>query len=478
MTRQNLKPAPPSISALTLTLALTFALTTTCFFFSCKTKEQAKPMAETPVQVIKYGNPEWDDQAVMYEVNIRQYTPEGTFAAFGNHLDRLAKMGVDILWLMPIFPISEERRKGSLGSYYSVTDFMATNPEFGTKADFKNLVDKIHSLGMKVIIDWVPNHTGWGHVWIKSHPEYYTQDSAGNIVDPIDPATGKSWGWTDVADLNYDNMDMRQAHIDAMQYWVREFDVDGFRYDVAHNVPEDFWTTVSDSLRIMKPLLLLGESEVPAFRNNGSLDNDYGWEFHHIINEIAKGRKNANDIDSFLVKDRMRNIKGYHIYFTSNHDENSWQGTEFERMGDAHKTMAVLAFLFDGMPLLYSGQEEPLKRRLAFFDKDSIDWKNYAYEGFYKTLFDLKQNNRALGNGEAGAPLEKLLAHRNVFAFRRTKDGQSVAAIINVTGRKQTISLDEDLPKMKEIFTGREEAYQKGQKIMLKPWEYLVYTNQ
>lgn len=446
---------------------------------ACKpsnTESAIKTETSTPAAV-KYENPDWDDQAVMYEVNIRQYTPEGTFAAFGNHIDRLAKMGVDILWLMPIFPISAEKRKGSLGSYYSVTDFMETNPEFGTKADFKNLVDKTHAAGMKLIIDWVPNHTGWGHVWIKSHPEYYTQDSAGNIVDPIDPSTGKSWGWTDVADLNYDNRAMRQAQIDAMQYWISDFNIDGFRYDVAHNVPADFWDAVSDTLRSMKSVLLLGESQTPQFRNDGSLDCDYGWDFHHVFNEIAKGKKHAADIDTLLVSDREKNTKGYHIYFTSNHDENSWQGTEFERMGAGHQALAVLAFTFDGMPLLYSGQEEPLKERLAFFDKDSISWKQYAYEKFFKTLFDLKQNNKALGNGSAGVNLEKIATHKDVYAFKKLKDGQQVTVILNLSNKNQTAVINQDLAAGKEIFSGQSGEFKKDQKIMLKPWEYQVYSN-
>ncbi len=447
---------------------------------SCRKAEpkiQQVNTTEAPTKAIIHGNPDWDDQAVMYEVNIRQFSKEGTFNALAGHIDRLDQMGVDILWLMPIFPISLEKRKGSLGSYYSVSDFMETNAEFGTKEEFKNLVTKIHAAGMKIIIDWVPNHTGWGHVWVKSHPEYYTQDSAGNIIDPIDPGTGKSWGWTDVADLNYDNKGMRQAQIDAMQYWITDFDIDGYRYDVAHNVPADFWRTVSDSLRTIKQVLLLGESETPQFRNDESLDLDYGWEFHHICNEIAKGNKHANDIDTFITKDLARNQKGYHIYFTSNHDENSWQGTEFERMGDAHKAMAVLNFTFDGMPLLYNGQEEPLKRRLKFFDKDSIQWKSYAYTSFYKSLFDLKQNNKSMGNGSAGTPLEKIASHKDVFAFKKTKDGQSVVVILNLSKKNQTASLNQDITGVKEIYTGKEAAYKNGQTIQLKPWEYRVYSN-
>lgn len=434
-------------------------------------------MLPSIIQAVMHGNPDWDDHAVMYEVNIRQFTKEGTFNALIDHIDRLDQMGVDILWLMPIFPISPEKRKGSLGSYYSVSDFMETNPEFGTKQDFKKLVEKVHANGMKIIIDWVPNHTGWGHVWLKTHPEYYTQDSLGNIIDPIDPGTGKSWGWTDVADLNYDNKSMRQAHIDALQYWVSDFDVDGYRFDVAHNVPADFLKSVSDTLRAMKSVLLLGESEVAQYRNEGSLDVDYGWELHHVVNDIAKGKKHASAIDTFLSKDRIKNQKGYHIYFTSNHDENSWQGTEFERMGAAHKALAVFSFTFDGMPLIYNGQEEPLKRRLKFFDKDSIQWKTFSYAPFYKTLFDLKETNKALGNGSSGVPLEKIATHPDVYAFTKSNEGQSVVVILNLSNKKQQVTFSKDISSMKEIFTNVEESFKAGQKLSLNPWEYRVYSN-
>lgn len=448
---------------------------------SCKSnsRQDASAVVANPTLPTKTitQNPTWDDQAVMYEVNIRQYTKEGTFNAFANHVDRLAKMGVDIIWLMPIFPISTEKRKGSLGSYYSVSNFMETNPEFGSKDDFKNLVDRIHAAGMKVIIDWVPNHTGWGHVWIKEHPDFYTKDSAGNIIDPIDPATGKSWGWTDVADLNYDNPDMRKEQIKEMEYWINSYNLDGMRYDVAHNVPADFWRTVSDSLRTIRPMLLLGESEVPQFLNDGSLDCDYGWDFHHLFNEIAQGKQHASMLDTLLMSDHAKNLKGYHINFTSNHDENSWNGTEFERMKEAAKTMAVIAFTVDGMPLLYSGQEEPLKRRLKFFDKDSIGFKKYEYAPFYKALFDLKHHCTALANGATGITVKKLSDNKDSYAFMKTKDSASVVVITNLSKKPISIQLDQDIPEMKEIFTAKLRSFKKGEKLTLKPWEYQVYSN-
>jgi len=308
------------------------------FFVSCKNDS--------------FGLPAWAKSANIYEVNIRQYTPEGTFNAFATHLPRLKKMGVDILWLMPIFPISEAKRKGELGSYYAVSDFREVNPEFGTMSDMESLITAAHNLDMKIILDWVPNHTGWDHVWLKDHKDYYTQDSLGNVIDPIDPGTGKSWGWTDVADLNYDNKEMRAEMINDLLMWVNEKETDGFRFDVAHNVPNDFWEDAkSQILAADGEQFLLAEAEIAEQMNSELFHMAYGWEFHHIINDIAKGEKNVTAIDEWLTKDAKEYKKGIKMHFTSNHDENSWAGTVFERMKDSHLAFAVLTATFDGLSM-------------------------------------------------------------------------------------------------------------------------------
>ena len=366
----------------------------------------------SPTPTIYFKN-EWAKNANIYEVNIRQYTQEGTFAAFEKHLPRLKNMGVKILWLMPIQEISTTKRKGTLGSYYSISDYKQTNPEFGTMQDFDNLIQAAHALEMKIILDWVPNHTGWDHPWIHSHPDYYTQDSEGNIVDPINPETGESWGWTDVADLNYENPAMRKAQIEAMEFWIKDHSVDGFRCDVAHGVPVEFWTEVREALvKVDSNLFMLAEAEVPALRNNRDFEMDYGWGFHHLMNEIAKGEKNVNEIDRWFEENSKKYQHGYHMHFTSNHDENSWAGTVMERMGDGHLTFAVLASTIDGMPLIYSGQEEPLDRRLEFFEKDDIGFEEYKYESFYTKLLELKNDNRAIWNGVYGGNPAKLIKKR------------------------------------------------------------------
>ncbi len=429
---------------------------------------------EVPV----YFNTEWAKNANIYEVNIRQYTPEGTFKAFEAHLPRLKNMGVKILWLMPIQAISKEKRKGSLGSYYSVSDYNKTNPEFGPMQDFDDLIAAAHALEMRIILDWVPNHTGWDHPWITEHPDYYTKDANGNITDPINPETGESWGWTDVADLNYNNMEMRKAQIDALKFWVADHQVDGFRCDVAHGVPVEFWTQVREALvSVDDDLFMLAEAEIPALRNNRDFEMDYGWEFHHLMNEIAKGEKTVSAIDDWLVRNQAKYEYGYHMHFTSNHDENSWAGTEEERMGDGHLAFAILASTFDGMPLIYSGQEEPLTTRLAFFEKDLIPFKEFKYADFYTKLLDLKRNNQALWNGEYGGELQRINSSSKVYAFSREKNGDKVIVVLNLSGRPQSTKLDDSFSGMRNVFTDEPEDYSTGTSIQMDPWGYQVYSS-
>jgi len=310
--------------------------------------------------------PEWAKNATIYEVNIRQFTPEGTFKAFETHLPRLKKMGVDILWLMPIHPIGVENRKGSLGSYYAISDYKAVNPEFGTLNDFKQLVKSAQALDMKIIIDWVANHSSPDNVWVKQgHKDWYTLDSLGRLQ----PTIGTDW-W-DVADLNYDNKEMRKEMISSMKYWLTEANIDGFRCDVASWVPIDFWVDARKELDATKKVFMLAEAEEVEMHK--AFDMTYGWNLHHIMNDVAKGKKDVTAFYNY-AKDNKHPKSAYRMNFTSNHDENSWNGTEMERMGESRFAFAVFAATFEGMPLVYNGQETSLDRTLKFFEKDSIDW--------------------------------------------------------------------------------------------------------
>jgi len=390
-------------------------------------------------------------------------------------------MGVDILWLMPIFPISTTKRKGGLGSYYAVSDFRETNPEFGTKDDFKALVKAAHEKDMYIILDWVPNHTGWDHVWLKDHKDWFSQNDKGEVIDPIDYNTGKSWGWTDVADLNYDNADMRKAMIADMAYWITDVDVDGFRMDVAHGVPNDFWDEVAKALYPLKTIFMLAESETPYHTNSSDFHATYGWSFHHLMNDIAKGKHKASDIDAYLAKDAKEFNRGFHMHFTSNHDENSWGGTVFERMGEGHKTFAVLAATLDGMPLIYGGQEAPLRKRLEFFEKDAIEWNDYAYTDFYKTLLALKKKNQALWNGEYGGKVQKIKTDKeeDVYAFMREKNGDKVVVILNLSDRSQQVTLEGDayIGDYMDVFNNRTTLLEKNMGMALNPWDYVVLSS-
>ncbi|MBB4079421.1 glycosidase [Lewinella aquimaris] len=457
---------------------------------------------ETSDLAVRPNIPDWHKDAVIYEVNTRIYTPEGNFAAFQEHLPRLAEMGVDLLWFMPVHPVSEKNRKGELGSPYAVADYRAVNPDFGTKEDFKQLMAAIHAAGMHAIIDWVPNHTGWDNAWITEHPDFYTKKD-GEITDPINPDTGESWGWTDVADLNYDNAEMRDSMIAAMAYWVREMDVDGFRVDVAHGVPVDFWEQAANALYAIEPLFLLSEGAVPAIVNNGAFVMDYGWEMHHTLNEIAKARgANRNvqtdvsniaraegeemdevtalAIDEQLAKQRADYKRGYKMQFTSNHDENAWAGTEFQRMGDGALAFAVLTATFDGMPLIYSGQESGIDRQYEFFKKDQLEWGDYKYADFYKTLFDLKERHQALWNGEYGGELKKIETSNDemVYAFTREKNGDKVAVMINLSGEPQRVTLDggDFAGTYTEVFSDQAMELTEGMAVELEPWGYRVLS--
>ena len=377
--------------------------------------------------------PEWTRNAVLYEINVRQYTPEGTFSALQTHLPRLKALGVDILWLMPVQPIGKLNRKGSLGSPYSVADYTAINAEYGTEADFKAFVAEAHRQDLKVILDWVANHSAFDHAWTKEHRDWYVSRPDGSISNAMDYG-GKETDWTDVAELNYEKPELQRAMIAEMRWWVDSMNIDGFRADVARGVPPEFWADARRQLTAAKPdLFLLAEGEIPELHD--SFHMTYGWELHHLLNEVAQKKKPTADIDRYLARDdSLYPDSGYRMYFTSNHDENSWQGTEFERMGKNHlAAFVVAATIRGGMPLLYTGQEVSLNKRLRFFEKDTVNWKGPSLESFYRSVFELKETEGAVSNGYAGGnqvPLKTDGGDR-VYAFTRTKGANTVLVMAN-----------------------------------------------
>ena len=457
-------------------------------FISCK-KETISSSQITAV------TSEIEENAVIYEVNIRQYSEEGTFNAFTKDLPQLKEMGIKILWVMPIFPISQTKRKATggdnskfasempkeeqskyLGSYYAVSDFKKVNPEFGTIEDFRNLVKTAHENGISVILDWVPNHTGWDHVWIKQHPEFYTHNEKGEIIDPINPETGKSWGWTDVADLNYDNKGLREAMSGDMMHWIKNENIDGFRCDVAGNVPTDFWEETIPKLRKEKNIFMLAEAWQPELLKSNLFDMYYGWETHHIMNRIAKGENTVLEWD----KNLLENTKKYEandiaMNFVDNHDENSWNGTMKSRLGAAEETMTALSYLTPGMPLVYSGDEYGLDKSLKFFEKDSFTKvKGKQWEWRVK-LGKLKNENIALNGGKKAASYTKISTsdESKILAFARAKENNKVIYVGNLSNVNTTFTSSFE-GKFTDYMTGEKVNYSKNQKLNFKPWEYKI----
>ncbi|MFV0564686.1 MAG: alpha-amylase family glycosyl hydrolase [Flavobacteriaceae bacterium] len=427
-------------------------------FLSCRNNQKHDVRQETPKDgfTIEPVSDSMMENAVIYEANIRQYSPEGTFNAFAKDIPTLKQLGVQIIWVMPINPISKIKRKATgdkftsdiedenerkkyLGSYYSVSDYKAINPEFGTLDDFKNLVKTAHENGIYVIVDWVPNHTGWDHPWIANHPDYYTQNDRGEIIDPINPDTGESWGWTDVADLNYDNQAMRNDMITDLKYWITEANIDGYRMDVAHKVPVDFFETVTAELNTIKPVFMLAEAEQPNLLLN-AFDMQYAWEGHHIFNEMAKGNMTVKDFDAYMVKlDSILEKDDINMNFITNHDENSWNGTLKERMPDSKDIFTALSYTMPGMPLIYSGQEYDLSHRLKFFEKDSIPKTKGNYFGLLEKLGALKHNNPALNGGKQAATYKRLNSEDNVLLFERKKGGHTIIFAGNFSEKPQQV---------------------------------------
>jgi len=417
------------------------------------------------------GHPEWVYNAVIYEVNIRQYTPEGTFRAFSEQLPRLKELGVDVLWLMPVQPIGEKDRKGSLGSYYSIRDYTGVNSEFGTLDDFRMLVQEAREMGMKVILDWVANHTSRDAVWVEAHPDWYVRDSLGNLNIMYD--------WTDIARVDYTKPEMRAAMIEAMMFWVREADIDGFRCDVAGEIPTDFWEVAKDSLTALKPgLFLLAEAEKPEL-NESVFDAFYAWDFHHRMNLVAQGKEDADSLRHSL--DRMMDRfspNAIPMFFTSNHDENSWSGTEFERMGDAARSFAVLTYMLPGMPLMYSGQEVGLDHRLAFFEKDSINWDDdRGFSDFYSGLNRIKQTNKALSAQEREGEMIEIGNDQpaRVWSFRRLNEGDEVVCLFNFSQEPVKVSFTERIPGEGYVSFPDSAEVTAVKVLDLKPWEYRIY---
>lgn len=384
---------------------------------------------------------EWSRNATIYEVNLRQFTQEGTINAFAQQLPRLKKLGVDILWLMPVQPIGKVKRKGPLGSYYSISDYTAVNPEFGSLDDFKKMVKAAHQLGMKVILDWVPNHTAWDHPWTSQHKNWYKLNAQGELY----PATFSGDTvevWEDVTQLNYAQPDMRKAMIAALLFWIRDTDIDGFRCDVASAVPVDFWEQARKELDAVKPVFMLAEADLKTLHHS-AFDMTYGWDLADLMRRFSAGKADVQAFrDWITVPYNGFARSAYRMHFTNNHDFNTWDGTDAELYGAAYEPFIVLTFTLPGMPLIYGGQEARLTKRLEFFKRDPIQWDHYELAPLYTELVALKHRNPALANGQYGAQAEVLDSGNSaVLAYRRHLGSNRVTVAINLSGQTQSYHL-------------------------------------
>lgn len=422
-----------------------------------------------------FTTPEWAHSTNIYEVNLRQYTQAGTFTAFAQHLARLKEMGVKTLWFMPVTPIAQKNKKGSLGSYYACSDYTAINPEFGTMADFRDLVKQAHEMGMKVIIDWVANHTGWDHRWTKEHPDYYLKDSATNDFKIAS-------GMDDIIELNYSNPALRDAMIEAMKFWVNELDIDGFRCDLASWVELDFWKEARRELDMIKPLFWLGEFD--ELENPGygeAFDASYTWTWMHKTADYYKKQFPLDSLIAILKNYDDLGDSTMRVWFTSNHDENSWNGTEYEKYGEWMKALAVFSVTWNGIPLIYSGQELPVKKRIKFFDKDPIEWTGKPEtEDFYKTLLELKTNNPALRAGDPAVQTFRLKTSdpKNVFAYVRKHGSKEILVVLNMSSKNDLhFDIIDEMVKgvYKNVFSGAANDFTTERSFEMQGWEYLVY---
>lgn len=445
---------------------------------SCKLmkKDDEKEKSKTTNTMQNRFNPvEWAHTTNIYEVNLRQYTVAGTINAFAAELPRLKEMGVKTLWFMPLTPIAEKNRKGSLGSYYACSDYTSVNPEFGTLEDFKELVKLAHEMGMKVILDWVANHTGWDHVWTKKHPEYYLKDSTTNDFKIAS-------GMDDIIELDFSKPALRTAMIDAMKFWVKECDIDGFRCDLAFWVELDFWKEARTELDSIKRLFWLGEfDELDNPEYGEAFDASYTWTWMHKAKDFYQQKLPVDSLLSVLKRYDDLGDSTMRAWFTTNHDENSWNGTEFEKYGDMAKALAVFSCTWNGIPLLYSGQELPNAKRLKFFDKDTIAWTgNNQFHDFYKTLLQLKANNPALRSGDPSVQTFRIKTSdpKNIFAWLRKNGNQEVLVVLNLSANKDLHFeiLDEQVKGVyNNAFSGAANDFTTEKSFEMQAWEFLVY---
>lgn len=445
--------------------------------FGCENNKQPMEVASNPYQpetYIKINHPEWTKNATIYQLNTRQFSTEGTFEAAQRELPRLKELGVDVIWLMPIHEIGIKNRKGSLGSPYAVRDYYSVNSEFGNLETLKAFVNAAHELGMYVILDWVANHTAWDNVLVETHPDWYEKDYKGDFRPT------PWWDWSDIIDLDFTNPGTRQYMTEALKYWVEEVDIDGYRCDVAGFVPVDFWNNVRKELDAIKPVFMLAEWESRDLHAQ-AFDMTYAWSWNETMHKICTGQADVNGLyiyyswnESAFPPNALR------MTFVSNHDKNAWEGTMWEQFGDGLEAAIVLSVIGEGMPLIYNGQEAGNSKRLEFFEKDPIVWKEHYIGQLYKELFALLKENTALWHGQWGATMVKIpnSSETEILSFIRKNDQDKVFAVFNFSSNAQTITFKESLyhGSYQEFFSKESFDLAEDFELTLAPWEYRVFV--
>ena len=431
-----------------------------------------------PRNKVVLTHPAWSRDAVLYQINTRQFTPEGSFRAAQAELPRLKALGVDILWLMPIHPIGEKNRKGTLGSPYSVRDYYGINPEFGTEEDFRAFVNAAHAQGFKVILDLVANHTAWDNPLATRHPDWYEKTWDGRFRPT------PWWDWTDIIDLDWSKPGVREHVGGAMEYWVREFGVDGYRADVAGYIPLDFWETMRARLDAIRPVFMLGEVQQTA-HHFAAFDATYAWDWHNTSKNVAKGNGNATSFYGYYAENEsLWPRKAMRMTYIENHDSNAWEGTMYENYGPALDAMTALSFTGQGIPLIHNGMEACNAKRLEFFEKDAIDWQqrpDCQYDDLLRRLIAFRKANPALGNGQWGAVMQKVETDKpeQLLAWVREKDGNKVLALFNMSGHPVTARFADGLPvgRYADFENGGMIVVERGGTMTLPPWGYRLMAS-
>jgi len=440
---------------------------------ACSSDEAATGRYE-PAPYVQTTPPEWTADAVIYQLNTRQFTGEGTFKAAQEHLPRLAEMGVDIVWLMPIHPIGEVNRKGGMGSPYAVKDYRAINPDLGTEEEFRAFVDAAHRLGMKVILDWVANHSAWDNPLTQEHPEWYTKTPEGGLMPP------EGTDWSDVVDFDYSHPALREYMTGSLAYWVREFDVDGYRADVAGYVPLDFWETARAEMDAIKPVFMLAEWDSRDMHRN-SFDATYAWEWKEVMQKVARGEAGAEAMRGYFAGQKVSwPHAAMRMMYTDNHDQNSWDGVASQIYGPAYEAAIALSFTAHGIPLIYNGQEADLDRQLAFFEKDEITWKEGSHDALFRQLIALKTDERALWNGQYGAPMVEVpnSASTVVLSFVRGQGDGRVLAMFNLSPQPQSVRFDlaRHHGAYRDALMDEAMVFDANSVLVLDPWGYRIFT--